>query len=95
MNGLNGGVDPAIQNIIVTNPIVELLEKMLAEAKAGRVTSVIIAGVTPTGGVLSAYAGGQRGDMYIGMAILQRKLLQDIEGPQPKQSPILRAAAIG
>ena len=93
MNELNGETSP-IQQIIVTNPVVELLSNILNEAKAGKISSIAIVGITPQSAVAVAYAGGQRGDLYVGFGMIQRRLLEDIEAPAPRSS-IIRAAAVG
>jgi hypothetical protein len=93
MSDMNGEGSP-IPQIMMSNPVVEVLTNMLNEAKAGRISSIAVVGITPQSAVAVAYAGGQRGDLYVGFGMIQRRLLQDIEAPAPR-SPIIRAAAVG
>lgn len=85
MNGSN-----ALPPLMMSNPVVDLLTQLLSEAKAGKISSIGIVAVTPQGGCARAYAGGQRGDVYIGISLLKKQILADIEAPQGRPS-ILRA----
>ena len=91
MNGQN--TIPPIP-LAIANPCVGLLENMLAEAKAGRLTSIAVIGITPQAQVATAYAGGQRGDLYVGAGLLQEGLLSSIKGP-PQKPSIIHAKALG
>lgn len=84
-----------IPQVAVVNPLVELLTNMLNEAKAGRISSAMVVGVTPQSGMAMAYVGGQRGELYTGCGLAQKRLLADIEAPQPQQSRIIRAGMMG
>lgn len=82
----------AIPPIAQVNPCVGLLENMLAEARAGHFWTVAVIGITQQGQVVSAFVGGQRGELYVGAALLQKKLLSDIAGePQQRPSTIIPA----
>ena len=83
---MNG--QPAIPPLAMASPCVQLLENMMAEAKAGRITSIAVIAITQTAQVASGFAGGQRGELYVGAGILQRRLLAEIEGPPVKSSII-------
>lgn len=90
---LINGAEP--MQVVTNNPVVELLARMIAEAKAGNLTSIAIIGITPGEAVMSAYAGGQKGGMYVGTGIVQRKLLAEIEGvPAPARPPLVRATGL-
>ena len=84
-----------IPQMAVVNPLIELLTNMLNEAKSGRISSVMVVGVTPQSGMAMAYAGGQRGELYTGCGLAQKRLLADIEAPQQPQSRIIRAGMMG
>lgn len=72
----------------MVNPCVGLLENMLADAKAGRVTSVAVISILSGGQVASGYAGAQRGDLFLGAALLQDSLLTSIKGPPTRPAII-------
>ena len=91
---MNGHAAPIMPEIIGTNPCIQLLENMLAEVKAGNLSSVAVIAITPQSAVATAYAGGQRGDMFVGTAILADALLSEIKGPQ-KRPTILPARMSG
>jgi hypothetical protein len=88
MNGIN------VEMPGLANPCTDLLEKLLVEAKAGRITSLGAVFTNSAGATSGAYAGGQRGDLYVGSAILQRQLLDDMTRPQQRSS-IVRATVGG
>jgi hypothetical protein len=90
---MNGSSMP-IPQLAMANPVVQLLESFLAEAKAGRISTVAIVAAPPQGGFGSSYAGPQRGDLYIGAHSLANKIMRDIETPA-KVSPIIRATMNG
>ena len=85
---MNGHAAPVLPEILATNPCIQLLENMLAEAKAGKLSSIAVIGITPQSAVATAYAGGQRGDMFVGTAILADALLAEIKGPQKRPTII-------
>jgi hypothetical protein len=86
---MNGSISP-IPQLAMMNPVVQMLEGVLADAKAGRLSSVALVVCMPNGGFGLNYVGGQKGDLFIGASSLAKRLLQDIENP-PKVSPIVRA----
>ncbi len=90
---MNGSMNP-IPQLNLPNPAVQLLENFLAEARAGRITSVAIIATAPQGGFGSSYVGPQRGDLYIGAHSLANRIMRDIETPA-KVSPIIRATMNG
>ena len=93
MNGTNGDIGP-IPQIMLTNPVIDLLTQMLARAKAGEVTSVAVIAVSAQGGVGAAAAGGQSGDLYVGCGMLMSRIMQQIEHP-PAKSSLVRATVVG
>jgi hypothetical protein len=78
------------QPILVSNPLADMVSTLLKDIQAGQITSVAVVAVMRQGGCGSMYAGPQRGDLFIGASSLTKKLLADIEAPQPKSS-IIRA----
>ena len=90
---MNGDSTP-IPQILLTNPVVQLLGQMMAEAKAGKITSIAIIAVNPTGGVGAAAAGGQSGDLYVGCGMLMGRIMSQIEAP-PAKSSLVRATVVG
>jgi hypothetical protein len=87
MNGIS------IPQFSMPNPVVQLIEQILADAKAGHITSIAFV-ASSGGGFGYNYVGPQRGDLHTGACALARKLLNDIETPE-KKSPIVRAAMNG
>lgn len=84
---LNGLPLPGMGNVQVVSAAVEILEKILAEAKAGRVTSVGIVMVDPNGGVATPWAGPQIPQIYLGAGMMQTRIVRGIESP-PKSAII-------
>jgi len=84
----NGHPTPILQDLAAANPCIQLLENMLVEAKRGNMTSVAVVAITPQGAVATAYAGGQRAELYVGIAILQDSMLNEIKGPQKRPTII-------
>jgi hypothetical protein len=93
MNG-NGEGMQALPGLAMGNPIVDLLNGVLQDAKAGRISSIAIVAVTPQHGVATPYVGGQLGDMFIGASLLKAELFDKIRTP-PKSSPIIRGVLAG
>lgn len=85
MNGTD-----ALPPIMMSNPLVDLLSQLLSDVKTGKISSIGVVAITPQGGCARAYAGPQRGDIYIGVSLLKKQILTDIETPQGRPS-ILRA----
>ena len=90
---INGETSP-IPAIAMANPLVDMVTQLLAEVRAGRISSMAVVAVTPQGAVGTPYAGGQRADMYLGAGLLQDRILQDIKAP-PQRSSIIRATVGG
>lgn len=91
---MNGEQDPILPQLAVANPLVMLLEQLTAQAKAGGISSIAVIHIGPRGELTTLYGGAQRGDLYVGSALLQKRLLGDIEAPQ--QGPkLVRATAFG
>lgn len=78
---MNGAGVAALGKIPVVSPAVEVLERVLAEAKAGRVVSVAMVMVDPNGGVATPWAGPQIPQMYLGAGMLQSRIIRSIEAP--------------
>ena len=57
---MNGETSP-IPQIVMGNPVLELLAGIINEVKAGRVTTVAVLAVAPQGGVATPYVGPQAG----------------------------------
>ena len=75
--------------VAIGNPVVDLLSALLNDAKAGKIGSVGLVVVPPQGGCAPFWAGGQRGDLFVGAALLSKKILDDIATPQQKSSLVL------
>lgn len=84
---LNGLPLPGMGNVPVVSAAVEILEKVLAEAKAGRVLSVGLIMVDPNGGIATPWAGPQIPQLYLGAGMLQTRIVRGIEAP-PKSAII-------
>ena len=89
---MNGSVSP-IPQIALVNPVVQLLESFLVEAKAGRITSLALVAAPPGGGYGVNYVGMQRGDLFLGAHSLAKRIMNELEAPQ--KSPIIRAMMNG
>ena len=87
---LNGAAVAALGKIPQVSAAVEILEKVLAEAKAGRVTSVGILMIDPNGGVATPWAGQQIPQLHLGASMMQARIIRMIEAPQ-KQPTIIPA----
>jgi len=72
------------------NPIVQMLEEFLAQAKAGNLAACGIVAISQQRGVANAYVGMLHGDLYVGAGMLQARLLGEIVNPKPMSS-IVRA----
>ena len=55
-----------------TSPVVLFLEKLLTDARTGAFTSMATVAVGPHGQLMTGWAGGQRGEMYVGAAMVQQ-----------------------
>ena len=83
---MNGNVAPL--GALMVNPCVQLLRDMLAQAESGTLTTCAVIAITSTGQVATAYAGAQRGDLFVGTALVSKRLLSEMEAPAPKSSII-------
>ncbi len=84
---MNGNEMPDLSKMLV-NPVVGLLKGMLAEAEAGRVTSVAVVGITVQGVVMSGHQGPQRGDLFVGVSLIKDRMLKEFGAPAPRSSII-------
>lgn len=87
MNGATG-----VLGIQVENPMVQMLQNALNEAKAGRISSIAIVMVTPQGGVANPAMGNQFAELYVALGMTQDDIMKQIKQPR---SPIVRATALG
>ena len=67
-----------------TSPVVLFLDKLLTDARTGAFTSMATVAVGPHGQLMTGWAGGQRGEMYVGAAMVQQGLLKEITQPAPR-----------
>jgi hypothetical protein len=85
--GAMNGLPPAVAQV---NAIaIELVERHLAALKAGETNTACIISVGHDGSTVTNWAGPRLGDLYIGCATIQRKLMDGFIAPPP-QSRILR-----
>lgn len=75
----------------VKNPVEAMLKQVLADVRAGHITTVGLIAVRAGGGAMTILQGPQAGDVFIGAASMQKKLLDAME--QPQKPAILRARA--
>ena len=87
-NGLN--LDD-LKMIGVKTAAETVLEQVLAEVRAGRITTVGIVAVPAMGGYAPVVGGHQIADLYMGLGSMQQMLRQHVENPN--KSGIVRAAA--
>lgn len=67
------------------NPeVIALLEKVLADAKAGRVMAVAIVFSAGPGSMNAGAAGGHPAELFMGCAALQNMLLASVQGGPSK-----------
>lgn len=86
---MNG--NETIPPLQIANPVVQMLEEMLAQARQGAVTSAAVLMVSNVGQVMTAYTGVQRSDLHLGCNILQGRIIHDVMTPPAQQQPrILR-----
>jgi hypothetical protein len=95
MNDVMNGAEPHPQKLVITNPVVDILERVLADAKAGKISSIAFVGILVGGGAAPGYAGVQLSDLYLAVdAVLKPgiagALLQPQSGPR-----IIRATPRG
>ena len=87
---VNGMTLPGLGNVKTVSAAVEILEKVLVEAKEGRCTSVGIVMIDPNGGVATPWAGQQIPQLHLGASMMQARIIRMIEAPQ-KQPTIIPA----
>lgn len=90
MSEVNGAELPHLK---MQNPVIDVLETMMREAKAGRIASIAFVMVDPNGGVATPWVGGQIPQIYLGAGMLQSRILQAIEAPA-KRSSIVPARSL-
>lgn len=86
-NPMNGASPLAMGNIPVVSAVVEILEKVLAAAKAGQCTTIGLIMVDPNGGVATPWAGPQIPQLHLAAGMMQTRIIRSIESP-PKSSLI-------
>ena len=74
----------AAEATTASSPVVQFLEKLLTDARAGAFTSMAAVAVGPHGQLMTGWAGGQRGELYVGAAVVQQGLLKEITQPAPR-----------
>lgn len=86
---VNGMHLPDFGNVQVVSAAVDILEKVLAEAKAkaGRVSSIGLVMIDPNGGVATPWAGPQIPQLHLGAGMMQSRIIRAIESP-PKSAII-------
>ncbi len=89
----NGAAIAALGDIPVVSATVDILEKVLVEARAGRVLSIAMVMVDPNGGVATPFVGPQIPQLYLGAGMMQTRIIRSIESP-PKSS-IIQARQVG
>lgn len=89
---MNGVSTP---KVIIANPLTELLEKLLQEARTGALTSLAVAVSTPQRQIGTFCCGAQFADLYVGVGILDTLLMTQITQPQQQQNRIIRAGMAG
>lgn len=90
----NGAAIAALGNIPVVSATIDILEKVLAEARAGRCVSVGIVMIDQTGGVATPWAGPQIPQLYLGAGMMKTRIIRSIEAPT-QQSRIIPARNLG
>lgn len=86
------GDTPIPQPILMANPLVDMVRNILKEVEAGRITSLAFIGVNPAGGVARPAMGLQLSELYIGAALLQDDIRDQLKRPQ-QHSRIVAAPA--
>lgn len=69
----------------IGNPdVIGLLERVLVDARAGRVVAVALVFSGGPGSMQAGSAGGHPAELYMGCAALQNMILQSVQGNGPK-----------
>lgn len=91
MNGsaAASAVDPLKQAFMADPGAVRLAESLLADVKSGKVSSLAVICVTPTGQVQWPAHGVQATELYLGAGIFQRQIEGMVTGAR-KNSGIIR-----
>ena len=94
MSDINGIIMPQIQ---MTNLLVQMLEGVLADVKAGRVTTVAVIAIPPLGEqVHTPFGGPNIGGLISGSVFLQWKIKDFMMAQQqPSRIPLVRAVPVG
>ena len=80
---LTGGAHPAV------NPqLVAFAEHILAQVKAGKVSTLAAVLVSPLGNIETPIAGTQGAEAYLGADVLKQQILNAMQRP----SPLVRAS---
>lgn len=75
----------ALLKVPVGNPdVVGLLERVLADARAGRVVAVAIVFSGGPGSMQAGAAGGHPAELFMGCSAIQNMLLASVQGNGPK-----------
>lgn len=91
---MNGAMAAELGAVQLTNPaVVDILEKVLAAARAGQCTSIGLVMIDPNGGVATPWAGPQIPQLHLGAGMMQTRIIRMIENP-PKSS-IIPARHVG
>jgi hypothetical protein len=95
MSEAMNGSAPILPKMAIINPVVDLLEKVLADARAGKWAAVAVICANQQGAVLTAYAGDRRGDLHLGSALLSNGLLAEIANPKQTVAPKILRPMVG
>ncbi len=88
----------AAPKLTIQSPIVNFLKQLLADAEANRIDSIGVAIITNTQQIGTVHMGARRGDLYVAAALLQKRILADIDPPVgsgPTRPTIIRATMGG
>lgn len=87
-NETMNGAEP-VPPVHMANPVIQAIEQLLAAAKAGAVNSLAAIVVDANGAIQTLAIGARKGDMHLGMEMLQTQLIHGFLNPQA-QGRILR-----
>jgi hypothetical protein len=91
MNNGNASLPP----IHIANPMVDLLERLLVDARSGAINTLGVIAVAGNGNVATFVVGGRLGDVYVGAGIIQTKIIHQIDPPQGQKTSSLIRATVG
>jgi hypothetical protein len=69
---------------------IAMLEQHLAALKSGATNTCCVISVDHGGATVTNWAGPRLGDVFVGCATIQHKLMQQFTAPQAPQSRIMR-----